>query len=57
VVEAAQYHSWSMKKGALMSDGRWEKHWGLSIFHLTFAMQDAFFSILHGRTANPSTPL
>jgi len=28
-----------------MANGRCEKHWGLAIFHLTFAIQDAFFSI------------
>ena len=29
-----------------MVNGRCEKHWGFSIFHLTFPIQDAFFSIL-----------
>jgi hypothetical protein len=25
-----------------MAHGRCEKHWGFAIFHLTFAIQDAF---------------
>ncbi|HXG57324.1 MAG TPA: hypothetical protein VNJ03_18230, partial [Vicinamibacterales bacterium] len=32
-----------------MVDGKWErtaKYWRFTIFHLPFAMQDAFFSIL-----------
>ena len=29
-----------------MAHGRCEKHWGFAIFHLAFAIQDAFLSIL-----------
>jgi len=29
-----------------MANGRCDKHWGFAIFHLTSAIQDAFFSIL-----------
>ena len=31
-----------------MGNGRWQmgKHWGFAIFHLTSAIQDAFFSIV-----------